>query len=97
MRRKSLKTTNTNEYGGHTNSESGNFPRVLSQMATPKYVLAVVLGPLAASLGPNCSLRLLRGPNLTFGKLPLGKLHIWEVVTWEVVLVKVPNTIQLRS
>ena len=40
---------------------------------------------LAAALGLNCSLRHLRGPNLTFGKLPFGKLYIWEVVFWEIV------------
>ena len=57
----------------------------------PKSVLASVIGPqsvLAAALGHHCSLRRLRGPNLTFGKSPLGKLHIWEIVTWKVVLGK---------
>ena len=34
---------------------------------------------------PHCSLRCLRGSNLTVGKLSLGKLHIWEVATWEIV------------
>ena len=34
---------------------------------------------LAAVLDPHCSLWCLRGPNQTFGELPLGKLHIWEV------------------
>ena len=38
----------------------------------------------------RCSLWRLRGPNLTFGKMPLGKLHIWEVVTWEIVTEKLP-------
>ena len=52
---------------------------------------------LAAALGPHSSLRCLRGPKQTFGKLPLGKFHIWkvaplEVVTWEVSLGKVPVT-----
>ena len=72
----------------------------------PKSVRAAAFGPqpvLAAALGLHCSLRRLRWPNLTFGKLPLGKFHIWEVVpweidTWEVVLwenafEKVPNII----
>ena len=34
-------------------------------------------------------LRRLRGPNLTFGKLPLEKLHIGEVATWEIVTLEV--------
>ena len=34
-------------------------------------------------------LRRLRGPNLTFGKLPLGKLHIGEVAPWEIVTLEV--------
>ena len=38
---------------------------------------------------PFYSLRRLRGPYLTFGKLPLGKLHIWEVATWEIVIWEV--------
>ena len=40
---------------------------------------------LAAVLGPLWSLRRLRGPNLTFGTVPLWKLHIWEVANWEIV------------
>ena len=53
---------------------NGNFPNVqFPKRQFPKSVLATVLGP------PHCSLRRLKGPNLTF-----GKLHIWEIVTWEV-------------
>jgi len=42
------------------------------------------------------SLRRLRGPNLTFGKLLLGKLHVrevdtWEVATWEIVTWEVAS------
>ena len=46
---------------------------------------------LGAALGhpPNCSLRCIRGPNLTLGNLPLGKFHIWEVATCEIVTWKV--------
>ena len=67
----------------------GFFPNVeFSKWQLPKSVLA-------AALGPHFSLQRLRGPNLTFGKLPLGKLHIWvvatwEIVTWEVALGKMP-------
>ena len=32
----------------------------------------------AVALGPHCSLRRLKGPNLTFGKLPFWKLQIQE-------------------
>ena len=68
-----------------------------------KFVLVVALGPypvLTSALGPypvitsalglHYSLRCLRRPNLTF-----GKLHIWKVATWEVTLSKMkkkPNT-----
>ena len=48
---------------------------------SPKHVLAADRGPLAHP----CTLRRLKRPNLTFGKLPLGKMYIWEVATWEVV------------
>ena len=79
-------------------SQSGNFPRVFSQGATsqmcnfpsdnfPSLYQPQRAAPqpiLAASLGLNCSLRSLRGPNLTFRKLPLLKLNIWEVATWEI-------------
>ena len=79
---------------------SCNLPNVqIPQRQLPKSALAVVfitqpvwvepLGPLTAALGPHCSLRRLRRPNLTFGKLPLGKLHIWEVTTWEIVTCEV--------
>ena len=68
----------------------GNFPNVQSTKRQlpmsisaaalgPPLVLVAGLGTLAAALGPHCSLRCLRGPNPTFGKLPLGKLHIWEL------------------
>ena len=78
---------------------SGNFSRVSSpQRLTPSLFQPRRSAPqsnLAVALGPHCSLRRLRGPNLTFGKLPLGKLHIWEVATWkidtwEVALGKMP-------
>ena len=68
----------------------GTFPKDSFQVATsPRYFPKLKL--------PKCSLRRLRGPNLTFGKLPFGKLHIWEVaskefVTREVAVWKVPNT-----
>ena len=65
-----------------------------------KFVLVVALGPypvLTSALGPypvitsalglHYSLRCLRMPNLTF-----GKLHIWEVATWEVTLSKMKKT-----
>ena len=79
---------------------SGNLARVFSKVATfqqipnlklPKFILIANLFPqhvLDAALGPHCSLRRLRRPNLIFGKLPLGKLHIWEVATWEIVTWK---------
>ena len=81
------------------NFPSGNCPRVFFQMVIsqmfnfwgrqlPKSVLAAAFGPLAhpsCSVRPFCSLRRLKRPNLTFGKLPLGKMYIWEVATWEVV------------
>ena len=68
---------------------------VLAAALGLKPVLAAALGPLATALRPHCSLRRLRGANLTFWKSPLGKLHIWEVVTWqiatwEVALEKMP-------
>ena len=49
------------------------------------------------SAGPHCSLRRLRRPNLTFGKLHLEKLHIceiatWEIFVWEAAFGKIPNT-----
>ena len=79
---------------------SGNFPNVkFTKRQLPKSVLATalsshpvlaaLLGPwpiLAAALGSHCSPRRLRGPNLTFGKLPLRKLHIWELL----LLGKIP-------
>ena len=54
---------------------------VLSTVLGPKPVLAAALEPLAhpsRSDRPHCNLRSLKGPNLTFGKLPLGKFHILE-------------------
>ena len=79
----------------------GNFPRVFSQAATfqifpsrsawPQSVLAAALGSMthpsrSARPPPHYSLRCFRGPNLTFGKLPLGKLHIFRgiVATWKI-------------
>ena len=78
---------------------NGNFPNSISpslsqpRRSTPMPVLASALGPqpiLAAALGLHCSLRRLRGPDLTLGKLPLGKLHIWEVTTSDIVTWKLP-------
>ena len=50
-------------------------------------VLVAALGPPSSYPSrtdrPHCSLLRLRGPNLTFGKLPFGKLHIWEKILWE--------------
>ena len=73
---------------------SGTFPRVFSLLATsqmynfPSGNLQVCpscsarpLDCSSRSAWPHCSLRRLRRPNLTFGKLLLGKLHIWEVFT----------------
>ena len=70
---------------------------VLAEALGPQYVIDAALGPIAhpsRSARPPL-LRRLRGPNITFGKLPLGKLHIrkvvaWEIVTWEVALGKMP-------
>ena len=45
---------------------------------------------LVTALGLYYSLRLLRRPNLTFGKLPLKKFHNWEIGTWKVALGKIP-------
>ena len=79
--------------------QSGNFPRVFSQVATSpslslcsawpiQPVIAAALGPLALprrNARPHCSLQRLSRSKLTFGKLPLGKLHIWKVAIWESV------------
>ena len=65
-------------------SQTATFQVVLASALSPRSVLAVALCPLAhpsCCVRPEFSLRRLRGPNLTFGKLPLGKLHIWKVVT----------------
>ena len=69
------------------NLPRANFPSLSWPQRLPHAQpnLAAALGPLGAALGPHSSLRRLRRPNLTFGKLPLGKLHIWEVSTWEIV------------
>ena len=68
---------------------SGNIPSISQpQRTAPQPILAEVFGHLAhpsCSARPHCSLRRLKGLNLTLGKLPLGKLHIWEVATWEIV------------
>ena len=84
----------------------GTFPKAFSQVATSKMFnfltsyFQCLLQPqrsahysvLAAMLGPHCSLRRLRRPNLTFGKLSLGKLHIWEVAFGKMSLGKYLNT-----
>ena len=58
---------------------SGYFPTLqFPKRQLPKSILTV-------TLGPHCSLRSLRGPEITLGKLPM---HIWEVPTWEVALGK---------
>ena len=57
-----------------------------------------MVGPIAyasRSVRPFFSVRRLRRPNLTFGKLPLEMIYIWKVstwqiVTWEVTLGKMP-------
>ena len=83
---------------------SGNFPNVIfpkwqlpMSLSQPQiqasslfqlHIWALQL-ILAAVLGPHCSLRRLRRPNLTFRKLSLGKLQIWEVSTWEIVTCEV--------
>ena len=56
-----------------------------SSSARPQACSSRGARPLATALRPHCSLRRLRGANLTFWKSPLGKLHIWEVVTWQIV------------
>jgi len=75
-------------------TSQGYFPKwqlakcVISQAETSQAFLAAALGPLdhpSHKARPHCSLRRFRGPNLTFGKLPLGKLHTWEVGSWEIV------------
>ena len=56
----------------------------------PYPVLTSALGPypvITSAFGLHYSLRCLRRPNLTF-----GKLHIWEVATWEVTLSKMKKT-----
>ena len=75
----------------------GSFHKcAISQAATSQVCPSRSTRPPAhpsRSARPHCSLQHLRGPNLTFGKLPLGKLHPWEVATWENALGKVPNTV----
>ena len=72
---------------------SHNFPKVqFPKRQLPKSAQATALGPPDCSSRdarptshsqPHCSQRRLRGPKISFGKLPLGKLHFWEVATWE--------------
>ena len=66
---------------------SGNFPNVqFPKRQLPKSVLTTTLGSHACSsrsARPHCSLRILRGSNLTFGKLTLGKLNISHVAFWD--------------
>ena len=65
----------------------------ISQAATSQVCPSRRVRPPACSTHgarPQCSLRRLRGSNLTFGKLSLGKLHIWEVATWENTIEKLP-------
>ena len=76
------------------NFPSGNFP-ILSQTQPTAPSLfqprrSASLPILVAALGPHCSLRRLRGPNLTFGKLHLWEVATWEIVTWEVAHEKMP-------
>ena len=62
---------------------SGDFPNVkFPKRQLPESVLAAALprSPIPSQSqrsAPNCSLRHLRGPNLTTEMLPLGKLHIF--------------------
>ena len=91
---------------------SGNFPRVFFQVETsqmwnfPSGNFPSLSQPqrsalkpiLVVALGPHCSLQRLRGPNLTFGNLPLGKLDIWEIAACEIVtrkiaFVKIPKQV----
>ena len=81
----------------------GNFPRVLSHVATsqgyfpmwqlPKCAISQAATPiLSPALGSHCILRRLRRPNLTFwiGKLPLGKLSLVKSHLGKCVW-KIPN------
>ena len=77
----------------------GNFPSLsFTQRQVRQPFLTAALGPQthpSRSARSLCSLRRLRKPNISFGKLLLGKMYIWEVatleiVTWEVALGKMP-------
>ena len=59
-------------------SQSGNFPRVYSQVPTSQ--MCNFPSGIFLSLSQTQ-----RWPNLTFWKLPLGKLLIWEVATLEII------------
>jgi len=61
------------------------FQKAFSQVATSQMLNFCS----SRSDRPRCSLRRLRRPTITFGKLPLGKMHIWEVATMETVTCKV--------
>jgi len=80
---------------------SANFQNVqFPKRQLPNSVLAAALGPqpvlaVVLSSPSHCNLRRLRGPNLTFRKLPPGKLHILEVAAWENIFGKVHNTYYL--
>ena len=82
---------------------SGNFPKVQFPIRQfPKFVQAAALGSLAhpsRSARPKCSLRRLRGPNLTF--LEDAALEIEHLESchsgrcpWENAFGKVPYTIE---
>ena len=70
----------------------------ISQALVPQPVLAVELGPLArpsrSARPPNCSLRRLRGPNLTFGSFRLGSCHFGGR-PWKNAFGKAPNTTRI--
>ena len=73
------------------NFPNGNFPSLsLSQRSTTACSsLGAWPDSPSSALGLHFSLRGLRKPNLTFGKLPLWKFHIWEVATWEIITQEV--------
>ena len=62
---------------------------VLAAVHRPLHVLALSNWPIVATVfGTRCSLRRLRRPNLTFGKLYIWEDATWGIVTWEVAFGK---------
>ena len=98
-------------------TSQGYFPKwqlakcVISQAVTSQAFLGAARGPLdhpSHKARPHCSLRRFRGPNLTFGKLPLGnytlgklaigilslgKLSLGKRRPWENAFGKVSDTL----